>query len=96
MHSFLELTSPSPPRPRSASPPEDADEAAEQYGAPELGTIQVSVRRVEATYMQHARPIPPSRFQAPGPVHERSKKAGAHCVQYVPFPFPPPPLSARS
>ena len=47
----------------------------------DLGTIQVSVRRVHEHYT--VIPFTPATFNAVETVHERSKKAGAHNIAYV-------------
>ena len=49
----------------------------------DLGTIEVSVRRVCSEYTLV--PYYPGGFNPVGSVHERSKKAGAHSVSYVPI-----------
>ena len=47
-----------------------------------LGEIEVSVVRIRAEY--RSVPHTMGRFRPVGTVNERSKKAGVHCVSYVP------------
>lgn len=46
-----------------------------------LGTIELRVFHIHAE--TRSKPFRPSAFDGVGAVHERSKKAGAHCVSYV-------------
>lgn len=62
----------------------DDDSTLDHIGHPELGTIQVEVdvgrlvsrKRSKKTYEY-------TTYDSVGLVHERSKKAGAHCIRCV-------------
>lgn len=61
---------------------DDALAAQNDVRHEKLGTIEVKMRR---TLPGYAPPIGPAHYshQDSGPVHERSKKAGAHRVGYA-------------
>lgn len=68
----------------------DDEDALCGVGAPEqLGTIELRVVHIHP----HVRsaPFKPATFAGVSRVHERSKKAGAHCVTYVSLPSVPHP-----
>ncbi|GBE83794.1 predicted protein [Sparassis crispa] len=49
-------------------------------GIEDLGVVEVRVCRVVHEYRRFAKPYRPRYFPERGPIHERSKKAGTHCV----------------
>ena len=49
----------------------------------DLGTIKIRCVRVRQVMLPQPKPQRYGRFREVGPVHERSKKAGAHRISYV-------------
>ena len=61
-------------------PRADDDDAPWNGSVPDkLGSIELHVVHVHSQITRLA--FKPKRFSGTGPVHERSKKAGAHCVE---------------
>ena len=59
----------------------DADDALHAPANADLGTIRVEVERVRLVRIRNSSPRDFAHaFHSVGPVHERSKKLGAHCV----------------
>ncbi|KAI0697500.1 hypothetical protein C8T65DRAFT_662092 [Cerioporus squamosus] len=59
----------------------DDDSSLDQNGNSELGTIRIQVYRVKR--VPRTQPVGPAcnaAYNPVGPVHERSKKAGVHCI----------------
>ena len=62
----------------------DDDSLAATAGAhPDLGVVEVQIFRVLSLGRAGMDQLSFGRVAEVGPVHERSKKAGAHCVAYV-------------
>ena len=61
----------------------DSDDLLESMHNPELGTIKVAVYPVTREARVQKRVHSYANFQPVGAVHERSKKAGVHCVRCV-------------
>ncbi len=66
----------------------DADDALHAPANADLGTIRVRVDRIELLSLVLApKDHQALTFQSVGPVHERSKKLGVHCVTCAWLPF---------
>ncbi|OCH88412.1 hypothetical protein OBBRIDRAFT_758187 [Obba rivulosa] len=61
----------------------------------DLGVIEVRVCRVELKYESVYRTFRPRNVESRGPVHERSKKAGLHCVSLGPELWTPQTSNTR-
>ena len=63
----------------------DDDDAAstKERDVSDLGTIKIRCVRVRQVMLPQPKPQRYGRFREVGPVHERSKKAGAHRISYV-------------